>query len=87
MRTDQELVLSAASVASRAPVEWATFIKALKIYADEKASECVQSLPERLQLMQGRAQQCASLVTLLGDAVKSADRIVQHAGGNKRSTL
>lgn len=87
MRPDQELILKAASVATRAPMEWAGFVQALKEFADVKARECVSSPPEQLQITQGRAQQCASLVALFGDAVKSADRIVQHAGGNKRSTL
>lgn len=70
-----ELIKKAAELARAAPSQWREFIKALDEYAAEKARGCVASPLERLQVMQGQAQQAAALVTLFKDAVVSADRI------------
>lgn len=75
MTIDQELIMKSAVLSRVAPREWADFMTALQKYGDELARQCVQAQPEHLQISQGRAQQCASLVTLFGDAGKTADRI------------
>jgi hypothetical protein len=75
VRLDQDLVTKAANVATRAPQEWGLFIEALKSLATTSARECVNSPPEQLQRMQGRAQQCLELAILFEGAVKSATRI------------
>jgi hypothetical protein len=72
---EQELVKKSASLSRFAPREWAEFLSAMQNYGDALARVCVQSQPEHLQISQGRAQQCASLVALFGDAGKTADRI------------
>lgn len=73
---DRTLILKAASLAHAAPREWAAFLEAFQIYADGEARLCVQSSAEDLHRMQGRAQQCAQLASLLDAAVKTADRIM-----------
>jgi hypothetical protein len=70
-----ELIKKAAELARAAPLQWREFVKALEEYSAEKARGCVASPLERLQTMQGHAQQVAALVTLFKDAVASADRI------------
>lgn len=75
---DKTLILRAASLAHAAPREWAAFLESFQIYADGEARLCVQANAEDLQRMQGRAQQCALLSTLLSDAVKTADRIASR---------
>lgn len=72
------LPLAAAALARAAPYQWGEFLKALKEVSDAKARDCVQSPPEVVHVAQGRAQQAASLLAQLTDAVKDADRISER---------
>jgi len=70
-----DLATTAAELARAAPQKWADFLFALKTYADETKDNLVASPPDRLPLMQGRAQACAQLLQTLQQAIKIADQI------------
>jgi histidine ammonia-lyase len=69
------LIFAAASVAHRAPQEWAQFISALTAYANDRRDECIRSPLDMLQVTQGRAQASAVLRDLLADCVNEANKI------------
>ncbi len=73
--TDGLLIQKAAELARRAPKEWAEFLDALKTSSEEARDQCVQSPLAELPRTQGRAQSLKALLTLLTDALRSADRI------------
>lgn len=73
-QADRELVVKAASLAQSAPMEWRSFLEAFKSYSDDQRRLCIEAPLPELQRMQGRAQQCAMLISLFEGAVKSADR-------------
>lgn len=75
-RDKQGLVFAAATLARSSPREWESFLAELSKYADNVKDQCVQAPLEALHGMQGQARQCAALVALFEDAVKTADRIV-----------
>lgn len=83
MTPEQDLILKTASL-SRATsgVVWEAFLKAFKEYGDVQMRLCVEAAPEHLARLQGRAQQCASLLALFGDAGKTADRIASKRAAN-----
>ena len=74
-RADQDLILKIATLRRSAPREFDDAIVVLKHYSDEVSKLCVQSPPEHLQRLQGRAQQCAEFVSMFTDANKTADRV------------
>ena len=89
MRPDQDLIIKSASLARAAPHAWREFLGSLKNYSADQAVQCVQSPAAELTRMQGRAQQCAELLTLFENAVTTADRIktpsaVQSATATRR---
>jgi hypothetical protein len=71
---DKELTLRAADLARAAPNSWNAFLHALEGTAGRLNIELVSwSEPRTIQVAQGRAQLCASLLTLFANAVKDAD--------------
>lgn len=75
MRPDQEIIRKIAALRRCAPREFDEVIDALRQYSDETSRLCVQSPPEQLSRLQGKAQQCAEFAALFADACKTADRI------------
>ena len=72
------LTVKAASLARSSPNEWREFLAELAVYCQNRVTECVQSPIEMVHVAQGRAQQCTSLLALLNDAVKNADRLADR---------
>lgn len=72
---DRELIFAAAKLARSAPENWDEFIGALSTYTDIQISNCISSPLEELPRAQGRAQNSATLLRLLRDALKTADQI------------
>ncbi len=72
---DRELIFAAAKLARSAPENWDEFIGALSNYTDIQISNCISSTLEELQRAQGRAQNAATLLRLLREALKTADQI------------
>jgi hypothetical protein len=58
-----------------APREWSDFLAAFKAYTDNRRDQCVSSPSDAILAAQGRAQQCASLVRLFDECLKTADQI------------
>jgi hypothetical protein len=58
-----------------APREWSDFLAAFKAYTDNRRDQCISSPPDAILAAQGRAQQCASLVRLFDECLKTADQI------------
>jgi hypothetical protein len=75
--SDRELIVVSAAIARRAPEEWSDFLAAFKSYTDTRRDQCVSSPVDTLQVTQGRAQQCVSLLRLLEDCVRTADQIAE----------
>lgn len=82
MRPDQAFVQAVATLQRAAPAEWREFLRHFEVYAQKEAMACVSSPPADLHRMQGRAQQCASLQDLFGNAGKTADRIASKRAAN-----
>jgi len=70
-----ELVMAAARLARSNPNTWGEFLKLFSEYTDQRKNECVQSPPETVVVAQGKAQQCAELLTLFSDVVNKADKL------------
>ena len=75
--SDRELIFTSAAIARRAPEEWSDFLAAFKSYTETRRDQCVSSPVDTLQVAQGRAQQCVSLLRLFEDCVKTADQITE----------
>jgi len=75
--SDVQLIVASAALARRAPEEWLDFLAAFKNYTDTRRDQCVSSPVDTLQVAQGRAQQCVSLLRLLEECVKTADQITE----------
>jgi hypothetical protein len=74
---DRNLILVSAAIARRAPEEWSEFLEAFKSYTDTKRDQCISSPVDTIQVAQGRAQQCVSLLRLFEDCVRAADQIAE----------
>ena len=72
---DADLVKKIASLRRCAPREFDEAVAALKEYSHRASALCVASPPDHLARLQGKAQQCAEIVTLFQDADKTANRI------------
>jgi hypothetical protein len=72
------LTVKAAILARAAPHEWRAFLAELAVHTAEVKDNLVKAPIEEIQRAQGRAQQCASLLTLLSGAVNNADRITDR---------
>lgn len=77
--SDRDLIVKSAAISRRAPNEWSDFLAAFKSYTDARRDQCVSSPVDTLQVAQGRAQQCASLLRLLEECVKTADQISEKS--------
>lgn len=75
MQENRALIFAAASVAHRAPHEWADFISKLTAYVEVKRDECIRSPLDMLQVTQGRAQASGALREILADCVKTANEL------------
>lgn len=75
MRVDDELSVRAAELARRDPHSWGQFLEALSRYSDEREKSCVMAPPDSVFIAQGAARQCAKLLELLENSVKTADLI------------
>lgn len=60
-----DLTAAAARLSKAAPNSWDEFIKALVAYTDVRRDACVQVTVDRVQIAQGKAQQCVELLSLL----------------------
>lgn len=69
------LVQKIAALARSTPHQWNEFLVEFKKYSIECAEQCVAAPLANLQVMQGRAQQCAALLKTFETAVITADRI------------
>lgn len=75
--SDRDLIFTSAAIARRAPEEWSDFLAAFKTYTDARRDQCVSSPVDTLQVAQGRAQQCVSLLRLFEDCIRTADQITE----------
>lgn len=75
---DRDFIKPAAMLARSNPEAWKLFIEELKKYSHAATEKLMEAPKDVLQVAQGRAKQCAELVTLLGNAVETADRIEQR---------
>lgn len=80
---DNHLTRPAAALERAAPAEWKLFVAAFKKYAEARRDDMMRAPRDQLERSQGMAVQCASLIPLLEDAVKSADRIDSQGGKAK----
>lgn len=71
------IALCAASVARRAPSEWANLIKALHQLTDHRRDECVSSPADAFLTAQGRARESASLLRMFETCLKTADQLTE----------
>lgn len=75
MKTDHKLATTAASLAHRAPEEWAEFLSAFAAYSDSVLRDCLSSPVDALPQTQGRARACDSLLRLLVECKETADKL------------
>jgi hypothetical protein len=75
--SDRDLIITSAAIARRAPDEWTDFLAAFKSYTDTRRDQCVSSPVDMLQVAQGRAQQCVSLLRLFEECIRTADQITE----------
>ena len=73
--SDRDLILKTAALARIAPTEWTAFLAAFKDYTDTRRDQCISSPVDTIQVAQGRAQQCVSLLRLFDECLKTADQI------------
>lgn len=71
----KEFLRATAALARSAPREWEAFITELRLYADRKRDECVQSPLADLPVAQGRAQGVNQLTKDISEAKTQADKI------------
>ena len=79
LRPEQELVMKIAMLRRAASREFDDVVCALKEHSNRQSLQCVQSPPDQLQRLQGRAQQCVDYVALFEGADKTANRISDKA--------
>lgn len=75
--SQKKLILTAASVARSAGEDWDRFVAEFAAYTDAVKDQCVSSSIETLQVAQGRARECASLLRLLRECRQTADQIME----------
>jgi hypothetical protein len=68
-----------------APQEWSEFLAAFHNFSDRERAKVISSPPERLPVIQGRAQVCHDLLQLF-EASKEADQI-QEKLNERRAQL
>lgn len=74
-RTNDEVTMAAARLARGSPNLWADFMRHLAQAVGESVAACVQSPPDRLFVMQGRAQALAELQQRLVNSPAEADKL------------
>lgn len=75
--SDRELILKSAALARRSPEEWSDFLAEFRKYTDTRRDQCVSSPVDSIFVAQGRAQQCAALLRLFEECLKTADQITE----------
>lgn len=80
--SDRDLIIAAANLSRRAPADWDEFVHRLELYSAQKAAECVSANIDMLAVAQGRAQACGTLLALLKDCRKQAEKIYSKASPN-----
>jgi hypothetical protein len=83
--SEEALTVSVADLQKNTPPEvWSAFLVALKAYADQKATETVQSPPgDALHISQGRAQNAAAFLKLVQESKLRADKIMEKYHGQR----
>jgi hypothetical protein len=76
------LSLRADELARLDPTRWNAFLAELRQYSAFQTTACVNAPPDGVQVAQGAARQCATLLELLENAVKTADQI--HKAGSRK---
>lgn len=75
MQKRDALIVSAATLANAAPIQWQNFLQALAVYTEVHRDNVIKSPLPELPVNQGRAQSLSTLRDLLGTCVAEADKI------------
>ncbi len=67
------LTTVAARLSRAAPNTWDDFIAAFEAYTAVRRDACVLAPADKIFVQQGKAQQCAELLSLFSTAIKSAN--------------
>jgi hypothetical protein len=74
----EPLLRAAMEVRAGAPVAWREFTTMLENYAADCAKQLVQTEPDRLVHMQGRAQAVQEIATLMTNAREELERLLER---------
>lgn len=78
-----KLVLAIAKVAGTAARDWDEFLAAFRAYRDEQLLLMSQAQPDKVLVMQGRAQHAVDLCKHFEDCRAKAETIQEKLNGNR----
>lgn len=81
--TQRQLILRAASIARAAGEDWDRFVAEFAAYTDDVKNQCISSNADTVQIAQGRARECASLLRLFSECRVVADQITENVNGKR----
>lgn len=75
-KQDAGLVIAMSALARAHPQAWSGFMAELLLRAEKEKEGCIMSPPDRVQLMQGRAQATNEIAKLAANCVREHEQML-----------